>query len=1402
MRLGTKQYLRPMLMKLGGSLFLLATILLFSASSAQAILITRTSITNFYTDISGSPSRRCNYVSYTINNNDGVAYSQVWVTIGSFSGGVVGLAPTEDGVVNIGSLAIGEVKAAFFYLCANTSTTTDQGHTITVFNGPPSFSAPLGSASFTLFNVEDTIQANANKVNTVVAGPTPPELGGLVTITVSGDSGTIGAENIMAFTAAVVNNWPANAYELYASSITLSGGTIGTYSNILWIPPASLGGEASYVATFYLRAVGTTASPTQVSPTAYISSGANTKHTATDPASLPPIDPTDNHLFLRKTASPTNFIGTGLVTFTLTLTNAGLRATFIDTIVDTLPSFPGSVTYVAGSSTFNGAPIPNPNVSGQVVTWPGTFTLPAGSTRALTFQGNFPATFGSYTNRAIATVGPSQVDTTQSTADNAPAMAVVSTIEPNADVAVFKSGPTNTVASSNFSYTITVTNFGPNTVTNLTVADTLPGGTLFVSANSGGAHSNGVVRWVVAAMALNTGTNFTLTVTAPSNAVTLTNIAAASSPMPDLVATNNNGSSAAARVVTVINAAADLVGAKSGPTNVIASSNLTYTISVTNLGPSTATNIAVSDTLPTGVTFLSAAPAGTLSNNIVSWPLVPTLGVGAVTNFTLTVTAPADGGSITNTAVVTSPISDPNPGNNNGTGGGSRVVTTVDGRADLAVGKLGATNIIASSNLLYTIAVTNLGPSTASNVIVSDLLPAASTFVSASAGGAVSNSVVTWPALAGLAPGGITNFTVTIAAPPDAGTITNIVSASSATTDPSPANNDGSSAGARVVTAVSAAADVLVLKSGPVAVPVTSNFTYVIIATNLGPSTATNVLVLDLLPTDATFVSASAGGTLSNNVVTWPVLALLAANTGTNFSITLAAPASPMNLTNVATGSAETFDPNPGNNDGSSANSRVITAVGAAGATISGFVYLDANFNGFKDSAEAGPSLAGLFAKIFPSSTPTGPAIAATPVDPVTGAYALSNILGGVYHVVIDTGATLSDVTPSLPAGWSGTEMPTQLRTNIAVTAVNVPNQNFGLVNALTITGRVFRDTGEPGGTANDGILNGTEAGLAGVIVRLTDNSGATTYDTATTDGNGGYALLVPNTLSNGVTLKIVEANPPAHLSSGASVGTTGGTYSRTNDTIAFNFTTGTAYTGVNFGDVPANAFSPDGQLAGLPGTFVVYPHTFVAGSAGSVVFSVASAPSPALTGWSQVLYLDANCNGALDANENPIIAPFAVAAGDKVCVLVKEFIPLIAPFNAQDMLTVNANFTYTAASPALATTSTRTDLTTVGNPTTAGLTLLKSVDKPAALPGETLIYTVTYANNSAEPLANIVIYDTTPAFTTFLSATNGTLPTNLTAVAISAPGSGGSGAIKWTFTGTLHPGGTGAVEFRVNVEQ
>jgi uncharacterized repeat protein (TIGR01451 family) len=98
------------------------------------------------------------------------------------------------------------------------------------------------------------------------------------------------------------------------------------------------------------------------------------------------------------------------------------------------------------------------------------------------------------------------------------------------------------------------------------------------------------------------------------------------------------------------------------PDPVTVGDNLTYTITVINLGPDAATNVVVTDTLPSGVTFVSASSGCVHSAGVVTCNLGDIPAGGSVTiTIVVTVTAP---GTISNTATVTSDTLDPNTANN------------------------------------------------------------------------------------------------------------------------------------------------------------------------------------------------------------------------------------------------------------------------------------------------------------------------------------------------------------------------------------------------------------------------------------------------------------------------------------------------------------------------------------------------------------------------------------------------------------------------------------------------------------------------------------------------------------------------------------------------------------------
>ncbi len=480
---------------------------------------------------------------------------------------------------------------------------------------------------------------------------------------------------------------------------------------------------------------------------------------------------------------------------------------------------------------------------------------------------------------------------------------------------------------------------------------------------------------------------------------------------------------------------------------------------------------------------------------------------------------------------------------------------------------------------------------------------------------------------------------------------------------------------------------------------------------------------------------------------------------------------------------------------GAPSNTAVLTVNAPGGVQLSGNVYSDANHNHQRDSGEAGTGLL-LYAKLVAASAPGGPAAQAVLVDAASGAYQFSSVAAGEYSIVIDDNSTLADVTPTLPAAWTGTEIGDQTRRNVLVAAVDQSNLNLGLFNGNLVSGRVFRDNGAGGGTPNNALQDGAEVGSAAVLLRLTNAAGSTTYDSTSTDGAGNYRLWVPAALA-GSALRVAEDNPAGQRSVGGSVGgNAGASYDRAADSITFTYSAGNNTSNLNFADVAIETLVGGQQRSAAAGEAVFYAHTFVPGTGGSLAFATSSS-----AGWPVTLLRDANCNGVVDAGESVVSAPITTSVGTPVCVIAKVSVPTGAPVGALDVTSLQALLVYSNASPALSVTLTNDDLTTVAG-SGSGLLLVKSLDNPTPLPGGRITYTITYTHQGSGAITGLRIHDATPAFTRFVSAACiPPLPAGLATCSVSAsPAAGASGAIEFMLTGTLLPNAAGQVSFAVDV--
>ena len=157
-------------------------------------------------------------------------------------------------------------------------------------------------------------------------------------------------------------------------------------------------------------------------------------------------------------------------------------------------------------------------------------------------------------------------------------------------------------------YSLTVTNQGTATGTGVSLTDTLPSGVTFVSATGGIAPVNGVLTFALGSLDAKADASVTIVVT-PTAAGPLSDTAAASMDQTDPTPADN--SVTLPTTVAAVAGTADLALSGNVPSSVTLGNTVTYTLTVTNQGTATATGVTLTDTLPSGVDFVSATGGAT-----------------------------------------------------------------------------------------------------------------------------------------------------------------------------------------------------------------------------------------------------------------------------------------------------------------------------------------------------------------------------------------------------------------------------------------------------------------------------------------------------------------------------------------------------------------------------------------------------------------------------------------------------------------------------------------------------------------------------------------------------------------------------------------------------------------------
>lgn len=416
-------------------------------AAQNGLTITPNHDVNFFTDLANGHGFDAAYLSYTVANG-GAARSNLWLTVGSFTGGSVTLADPTDDRQQIASLGGGGAATRFFLAKATAVTATAQTHTVTVYDRRPDLAGAtsLATCTFTFAGVLDAQQASANKVTVITTSTSNPVIGDTLTVTVTGGTGQ--ANGAMWVSPASSSTWPSKALRLESTLIEVDKTNDGTYeesySGTLYVPSvlaANYTSSTVYRTTYVFRATKGTSTAVPVKPVAEISSGGMFKHTGSYPslptvsvaASSSPVTVTKSITAtagqlasLPRTTAPNGVPGaTTYVEVPYRLQAATSAGTVqVDEFAD-IP--PAGLVYKTGSATATdttrtAVAIPDPSTSSAdtgtrvgAVHFTGPFMASTSTPARVDYVMYVPVTAGTYRNTGFATIGDTTLGATAST---------------------------------------------------------------------------------------------------------------------------------------------------------------------------------------------------------------------------------------------------------------------------------------------------------------------------------------------------------------------------------------------------------------------------------------------------------------------------------------------------------------------------------------------------------------------------------------------------------------------------------------------------------------------------------------------------------------------------------------------------------------------------------------------------------------------------------------------------------------------------------------------------------------------------------------------------------------------------------------------------------------------------
>lgn len=425
------------------------------------------------------------------------------------------------------------------------------------------------------------------------------------------------------------------------------------------------------------------------------------------------------------------------------------------------------------------------------------------------------------------------------------------------DLLVQKSATPDPVLAGNIvTYTLIYSNPGLLTATNAVLTESLPEHTTFVGPGGWSDLGNRLYRYSLGDVSPQSqGTvDFAVRVALTTTAGFITNTAQIGGDEADLTPGDNE-----TILTTTVTPVPDLAVEKAGLSEVAHPGEATgYVITLTNRGGISATNIIITDTLPTGTTYLDTNLNGVLvstTTGTVVWSLTPALAPAETTHFTVTVRADGDictaGPTLVNTVAAYPQEPESNEANNIAATAALSSPRVICYNA--AITKTTALSEVRPGQIVtYTISYRNTGGYTALGVVISDILPAYVSYLADDSGLARSGSQWTvGPLLGGEGDSFVLTGSVSTAATPDGEILTNTALIAAQYPDTNP-GDDRSAVTHTLRLQPNLAITKTLAETAPSLGKVT---TFTIAYANTGLMTATNVVITDLLDSGVLYVT-------------------------------------------------------------------------------------------------------------------------------------------------------------------------------------------------------------------------------------------------------------------------------------------------------------------------------------------------------------------------------------------------------------------------------------------------------------------------------------------------------------------------------------------------------------------